>query len=158
MKIREVKYERLFSFNYENEKIGFAAEVEDDSPEEVLGRLIRKAIEVEEALEIFRRIKGEYNFARMRYKEVRSRYNSYIRREEELKKMIEELRGKGEEKKALCMALELDDIRKSIEKAKKEIDEASKNLHEKETDYHDALLLIKTGNFDIVIQRWGEKY
>lgn len=58
MKIKEIRYERLFNLKgYNNERIGFTAELsEGDDENKALGELFFKTLEVEECLEAYRKL------------------------------------------------------------------------------------------------------
>jgi hypothetical protein len=58
MKIKEVEYSRLFNLaDYQNERIGFKAEITDsENPNEVIGQLFFKVLEVENVFQKYREL------------------------------------------------------------------------------------------------------
>ena len=73
MRIKEVIYHRLFNLeNYQNEKIGFVAEVEEGEDEnQVMAKLFFKVAQIELAFAKFRALKDGLNFIRAQIKDLK---------------------------------------------------------------------------------------
>lgn len=91
--IRKVQYQRLFSFGqYENERIGFEAEVNDgQEPEAVLGELYLKVMAVEDALEAYRSLHANCYQLHERRQHAQHRVASISAEIKEMKVKISEI-------------------------------------------------------------------
>jgi len=65
VKIKEVRFEKLFSNEkYNNERIGFVAEVEQgQDPDQIAGQLFFKIVNIEDCLQVYRRVQQELDHA-----------------------------------------------------------------------------------------------
>jgi len=155
VKVREVEYSRLFNLeNYQNERIGFRVEVgEDESADEVLGRLFFKVLQIEKGLQLYRDYCEAIDRARRRLKgierEITNEYKNLAELENEKKRYLEE---EEDTKTKMCKVLDIEELidttRKRIEKLKKSRDDTMTHLKLLEKRRSRLEGLIRDGKFD----------
>jgi len=90
MRIKEVIYQRLFTFGwYSNERIGFVAEIgPDEDPGQVLLQLAEFTVDVHHVLDILRAIHDRLDYATLR--EDKELAEGLLRDLAEIRKLIRE--------------------------------------------------------------------
>ena len=154
MRIKEVMYQRLFNLeNYQNEKIGFVAEVaEGEDENKVMAELFFKVLQIETAFAKFRALRDSLDFIRAQIKEVKNDLKWDFKRLYELEVERAELDEKDEKNKCRLFDIE-EEIRLRYEKIEKR-KKALKELVEKYNTTLNQLNIVKQaileGNFDEV--------
>jgi len=156
VKVREVEYSRLFNLeNYQNERIGFRVEVgEDESADEVLGRLFFKVLQIEDGLQMYRNYIGLIELTKKQIRDyekaIERAYENLVELENRRKKLMEE--DVEESKSKMCELLDIDEMiartKGRIEELKEKRDSALKKLKVLEERKDEIAELIKTGKFD----------
>jgi len=159
MKIKEVKFEKLFSLEkYNNERIGFVAEVEEgEDADKVVAELHFKILDIEDCLQAYRNILSDLDYAVNRFQDEQSCLKDLERRIADMKVRIEEIserlaRGDlsvDEKLRHACDRQSYRDMQDQLErhkKALKEWDEKVEQLTKAKVELRER---IKNGNFSL---------
>lgn len=157
MKIREVRFEKLFSLaKYNNERIGLTAEVEEgEDADKVVGELHFKILDIEDCLNAYRKVLEDLDYASDSFESKQSQILSLKEDAVNLKVKIAELlvaAEKGEVDARMqhaCSGQSYKDLQERIaryEKEAKELDESVQRLAEVKQELRDR---IKAGRFTL---------
>lgn len=116
MRIKEVRFEKLFSLaKYNNERIGFVAEVEEgENADKVAGELHFKILAIEDCLNAYRRILN--------------RLESFVSQFESKKRDIKRLQKDIVEKK-----IHIEEVAKRLQKGELDVDEKLRHACDRES-------------------------
>ena len=161
MRVRSVKYERLFSFEkYNNERIGMEIELsEHDDAAAVLGELYFKILNIEKSLELFR-------FFQEKFETIVGRIESRNRRrkellediritEKELEK-IKQIQDETERARRLCNLRDIKDLRRRLVEVEEEIEELEELRDKTRKALNDLEKMIKAGQFEEALEKYRE--
>ncbi|MCD6402401.1 hypothetical protein J7L36_00900 [bacterium] len=157
MKIKEVQYQRLFTLGkYNNERIGFIAEVEEnEDADEVLGQLFFKILDVEDCLEAYRRLLEEKDKMEYSINNVQHRIAYLSKQISEMKVTIHELvekiqKGDIDAKlRHACETRSLKSLQQEKEKETKRLEELIREKKEIEKYIEILKQNIKKGEFKL---------
>ncbi len=159
MGIKEVSYERLFSFGqYENEKIRMSATIDDgQTPEIVLGNLVTKISGIEDILQTYRELVKRVESSEYHLRQTNESVNQTETRIADMKVKIEEISAKLQRGE-----LDVDDKlrhacdRQSYKDLKDQLTAEQNRLKEREKEFQDDCeqrdilkKRILAGNFDV---------
>lgn len=151
MKVKNIRYERLFSFaKFNNERITFEAELDgNESEDKAMGELFFKVANIEEVFQAYRNCL-----------KLLDRYDDYMESElqniarwerdiADTKVTIEQLsKGKASDRlQAACRRESLEDMQKHLKKAKEGLLGYRKDKATIETQLIELQTKIKNGNF-----------
>jgi len=158
MKVKEVLYHRLFTIGeYNNEKIGFRAEVgEDDNPDQVTGHLFIKVLKIEQVLSKYREMLSEVEHC----KDQRERYQSLLDNTKikadkmkidlaEIKKKLDAGEDIDERLRHACSAQSYKSVREQIENYTEDLKAWDERLDKAIDNEAKLEKRIKEGNFTI---------
>jgi len=157
MKIKEVQYQRLFTLgNYNNERIGFVAEVDDnENADRVLGELFFKVLDVEDCLEAYRRLLEDRDRIEREINCVHHHIARLDRDISEMKVTIDELVEKIEKGdvdaklRHACETRSLKSLQEEREQETKRLEELTRKKNEIEKQIEVLKQNIKNGNFKL---------
>ena len=157
MKIKEVQYQRLFTLgNYNNERIGFVAEVDDnEDADKALGELFFKVLDVEDCLEAYRSLLEQRDRIELEINSIHHHIARLDRDISEMKVTIDELVEKIEKGdidaklRHACETRSLKSLQEEREQETKRLEELTRKKNEIEKQIESLKQNIKNGNFKL---------
>ncbi len=159
MKVKEVKFEKLFSLEkYNNERIGFVAEVEEgEDADKVVAELHFKILDIEDCLQAYRNILSDLDYAAERFQDEQWQVKSLEKEIADMKVRIEEIserlaRGElsvDDKLRHACDRQSYRDMQEQLERHKetlKKWDEKVEQLTKAKVELRER---IKNGNFSL---------
>jgi len=147
VKIKVVEYSRLFSFgNYQNERIGFQAEIDETSENEkaVLGKLYMLALKLNEAFQDHRNLLNRIDCIQTSIEHCKERIKDYERYIVEFLKdkeiYDERYEKEGKPARILC---QIQSIEERIQEYKRKIAEEKQRILELEKEFEEKTRQLK---------------
>ena len=161
MRVKSVKYERLFSFaKYNNERIGIEVELsEHDNADVILGELYFKILNIEKCLEMFRFLQGKFQTILQRIESLKRRRKELleeIRRNEKKLEQAKKIEDETERARILCSIGDIKDLRRRLVEKEEEIEELEDLRNETSKALVDLEKMIKAGQFEEALQKHRE--
>ena len=147
MKIKVVEYSRLFSFgNYQNERIGFQAELDDplENERQVIGKLYMLALKLNETFQNHRNLLNKIDCIQTSIEHYRERIKDYERYIAELLKDLEfekeRYEKEGKPARILC---QIQSVEERIQEYKRKIAEEKQRILELEKEFEEKTQQLK---------------
>jgi len=165
LRVKSVKYERLFSFEkYNNERIGMEVEIsEHDNAEAVLGELYFKILNIEKCLDLFRYLKAKLDIIISSLKSLEKKRKDLLEDIRDTEKELEEIQKIDdimEKQRRICRLRDIKQLRRDLVEVEEKIENYEELKQETKKALEDLEQLIKAGEFEKALEKYlplGEK-
>jgi len=159
VEVKEVEYSRLFNLReYNNERIGFRVAVDDNEDvDKVVGELFFKVLQIEEALELYRKCIDLIYKTEQDVEYYDRRVKGDLETIDDLKTRKKKLLEEEDSKAKMCQLLDIDEMlvreERTLDFHKKKRDAAISMLNTLRKRKEEFANLIKAGKFEEVLSR-----